>query len=242
MRVEGMTKAEAIAALQDWSGLVSADQQQDIAARCALAKEIWLAAQPLAGSIGERYLSETRGIDVSKLPPTIHNALRFHPRCVFGARAYHPCIVALMRDPVTAIPVGIHRIGLAVERDKIIKLDRMALGRMGVVMLWPLNGGGQLVVGEGIETVLAAATRVSYRGAPLTPAWSAIARGGLSRLPVLPRVQRLILLVDHDINGAGQKAAEQCRQIWRASGHEVVPLMPKQVGFDFNDAVLQRPT
>lgn len=90
--------------------------------------------------------------------------------------------------------------------------------------------------------MLAAATRVSYRGAPLTPAWSAIARGGLSRLPVLPGVKRLILLVDHDLNGAGQKAAEQCRQIWRASGHEVVPLMPKQAGFDFNDAVLGRPT
>jgi hypothetical protein len=240
MRVEGMTKTEAVAALQDWSGPASTEQQHDIAARTAFALQIWDAAQPLSGTIGERYLAETRGIDISKLPPTIHEALRFHPRCAFGVRVYHPCLVALMRDPETDTPLGIHRIGLAVENDKIIKLDRKALGRMGVVKLWPVNGGGQLVVGEGIETTLAAATRIMYRGAPLTPAWSAVARGELGHLPVLPDIAQLILLVDNDENGAGRKAAEHCRQIWRAHGRDVVALLPKQVGWDFNDVVLGR--
>src|SRR6516225_1777556 len=137
-RVEGMTKTEAFAALQDWSGPISIEHhQQDAASRTALAKDIWLAAQPIVGTIGERYLSETRGIDVGKLPPSIGDALRFHPRCVFGARAVHPCIIALMRDPVTAVPTGIHRIGLAIVHGAVVKLDRMALGRMGVVMFWP---------------------------------------------------------------------------------------------------------
>jgi DNA polymerase len=239
-RVEGMTKAEAIAALQDWSGPTSTDQQHDVATRCAFALEIWNAAQPIADTIGERYLSETRAIDVSKLPPTIHEALRFHPRCVFGARTYQPCLIALMRDPVTDAPIGVHRIGLAQEDGIVIKLDRMALGRMGVVKLWPMNGDGQLVIGEGIETVLAAATRISYRGAPLTPAWSAVAKGGLGRLPVLPRIERLVLLVDHDENGEGQRAAEQCRRIWKSANRITVPLIPKQRGWDFNDVVLGR--
>lgn len=238
-QVEGMTKVEAMNALQDWSGPASMQQQQDIEARCAFALETWNAAQPFVGTIAERYLSETRGIDISKLPPTIHEALRFHPRCIFGARTYKPCLIALMRDPVTDTPVGIHRIGLAQEDSAVVKLDRMALGRMGVVKLWPMNGE-QLVVGEGIETTLAAATRISYRSAPLTPAWSAVAKGGLGRLPVIPGITQLILLVDHDENGDGQKAAEHCRQIWRAAGRAVVPLIPKQVGFDFNDVVLGR--
>src|SRR5262249_7915166 len=150
----------------DWSGRASAKQLHDSTQRVASALDIWNAAQALHGSIGERYLSETRGIDVSKLPPTVHEALRFHPNCVFGAGARHPCIIALMRDPVTDAPVGLHRIGLAQVNGAIVKIDRKALGRMGVVKIWPPNGG-HLIVGEGIETTLAAATRILYRGAPL---------------------------------------------------------------------------
>ena len=240
MRVEGMTKTEAIAALQDWTGPATTAQRHDIEARVAFALKVWNEAQPLAGSIGERYLAETRGIDVGKLPPTIHEALRFHARCVFGSRTYKPCLIALMRDPVTDLPVGIHRIGLTQDNGTVTKIDRMALGRMGVVKLWPANGGGQLVVGEGIETTLAAATRISYAAAALTPAWSAISKGGLSSLPVLPGVSRLILLVDNDENGEGQKAAAQCRQIWAAAGRTVAALVPKHAGWDFNDEVLGR--
>jgi DNA polymerase len=239
MQVEGMTKAEAIVTLQDWSGSISTEQRRDIESRVAFALEVFNEAQSFIGTIGEPYLSETRGIDISKLPPTIHEVLRFHPRCVFGSRTYKPCLIALMRDPVTDTPIGIHRIGLAQDSGTITKIDRMALGRIGVVKLWPTNGG-QLVVGEGIETTLAAATRISYRNAPLTPAWSAVAKGGLRRLPVLSHVRELILLVDHDENGEGQRAAEQCRQIWKSAGRTTVPLIPKQKGWDFNDVVLGR--
>jgi Toprim domain/CHC2 zinc finger/DNA polymerase family A len=239
MRVEGMTRDEAMAALYDWGGPTTMEQKQSVEEKLGFVLGIWDGALPLRGTIGERYLSETRGIDVSKLSPTIHDALRFHPNCVFGAGARHPCIIALMRDPVTDAPVGIHRIGLAQENGAITKIDRKALGRMGVVKLSQPTGE-HLVVGEGIETVLAAATRISYRGALLTPAWSAVAKGGLGKLPVLPGVQRLVLLVDNDANGEGQKAAESCRQIWRAAGRAVAPLVPKQAGWDFNDVVLRR--
>jgi DNA polymerase len=239
-RVEGMTKGEAMDALHDWRGPVIAELKQNIDETLDFALSIWNAAQPLHGTVGERYLAETRGIDVSKLPPTIHGALRFHPNCVFGEGAHHPCIIALMRDPITDAPIGIHRIGLAEANGAIAKIDRKALGRMGVVKTWPTNGAGQLVVGEGIETTLAAATRISYRGAPLTPAWSAVAKGGLGRFPVLPGIAQLILLVDNDDNGGGQRAAEQCRRVWKSAGRMTVPLIPKQKGWDFNDVVLGR--
>jgi hypothetical protein len=103
-----------------------------------------------------------------------------------------------------------------------------------------MNGSGRLVIGEGIETVLAAATRVSYHNAPLTPAWSAVAKGGLGSLPLLPNVSKLVLLVDNDENGEGQKAATHCRQIWVTAGRSVAALVPKQTGWDFNDVVLGR--
>ena len=55
-------------------------------------------------------------------------------------------------------------IGLRWPRARQGRRDRTAgaLGAMGVVRLWPANG--RLVVGEGIETTFAAATRIPYRG------------------------------------------------------------------------------
>jgi hypothetical protein len=237
-----LTRAEAVAALQDWvPGVAGAleREQPNAEEKLAFALSIWNAAGPIAGTIGERYLAETRGIDPGALPPAIHEALRFHPRCVFGSGEKHPCLVALMVDPVTDAPVSIHRIGLQQTNGKITKLDRRALGRMGVVKLWPQNGAGQLVAGEGIETVLAAATRMTYQGAPLTPAWSLVSKNGLASLPLIPGVSRLIQLIDHDQNGEGQKAAEHGRQLWSGFA-PIVPLLPKQVGWDFNDVILGR--
>ena len=234
--VEGMTKREAIDALQDWSGPVLREQRNDTAARIALALQLWQEAGSLAGTLGARYLAETRGIDITKLSPTIHEVLRFHPSCIFGTRARHPCIVALMRDPVTDAPTGIHRIGLDPTGNK---LDRMALGRMGVVKLWPVDGD-RLVVGEGIETVLAAATRITYRDVVLTPAWAALNEAGLAGLPVLPGITQLTLLVDNDANGVGQKAAGNCKRVWTAAGRTVATLIPKQEGWDFNDVILRQ--
>ena len=101
--------------------------------------------------------------------------------------------------------------------------------------LWPL--GPMLVVGEGLETTLAAATRLRHGGAPLTPAWAALTADALGRLPVLPGVERLILLIDHD--EAGRAAGRQCTDRWRRAGRSVVRLMPSTPGEDFNDLILR---
>lgn len=240
--VEGMTRVEALNALQDWTGppVTSVVQDRpDPEERRRRALALWDEAGSIRGTIGERYLAETRGIDVSKLPPTIDEVLRFHRHCPFGTGA-HPCLLALMRSPETDAPVGIQRIALALENGTVTKIERRALGGMGVVKLWPVDGAQHLTVGEGIETVLAAATRMSFEGAPLTPAWAAVHTHGVAALPVVDGVARLIQLVDNDENNAGQVAAETSRQRWSAQGRAVVPLMPPQVGWDWNDIVLRR--
>ena len=111
---------------------------------------------------------------------------------------------------------------------------------MGVVKLWPINGGQCLVTGEGLETVLAAATRMSFEGRPLTPAWAAIHTHGVASLPVVDGVTRLIQLIDNDENKAGQDAAEHSRLRWQGEGRTVVPLIPPKIGWDWNDVVLGR--
>lgn len=140
------------------------------------ALSIWNDARPIKNTLAEAYLN-TRHIDITSLPTA---ALRFHPRCVFGPRNYQPCLIALFRNPITDEPTGIHRIRVALDNQKV---ERKMLGPVkgSVVKLWPdedITFG--LVIGEGIETVLAAATRVEYRGTRqhplkptlLRPAWA----------------------------------------------------------------------
>ena len=86
--------------------------------------------------------------------------------------------------------------------------------------------------------MLAAATRVLYHGAFLQPAWAAMSSNLLGELPVLPDVERLIVLVDHD--AAGEAAAKVCIDRWTRAGRTVVRLTPKRQGADFNDLVLER--
>ena len=204
-RAEGMTKAEAITFIKDWPPAPPRTFQNgnEEADKLAFIKSIWTAAEPLTGSIAERYLDQTRHIDVTRLPEDVHRSLRFHPRCVFGPGTCLPCLIALMRDPVTDAPVGIQRIAL--ERaagGRIEKIDRRMLGRAGVVKLWP--AASSLVVGEGLETVLAAATRIPYADGPLVPAWAALSSKQLAALPIIDGVERLIVLVDNDSNMEGQ--------------------------------------
>jgi hypothetical protein len=238
MRVEGMTVVEAVRTLKDCTGSVSPVAQNDgeHADKLAFIKSIWTSARPLRGSIAERYLDETRHIDVTRLSPDIHRSLRFHPNCVFGSST-RTCLIALMRNPLSDEPVGIQRIALELCEGRVEKTERRMLGRAGVVKLYP--AGEHLVVGEGIETTLAAATRISRWGSLLQPAWSAVASGVLGNLPVIPGVERLIILVDHDLNGAGQTAAMRCTERWTRAGHSVARLMPKRPGTDFNDLVME---
>src|SRR5262245_27752553 len=236
MMVEGMEREQALEFLKTWDGPTI--DQRELAPRDSefnrtRALKLWETARPIAGTLAARYLAETRGIDLAQLPANVEEVLRFHPHCPFGPAAYRPCLLALMRDVRTDAPCGIHRIGLTSDAKKI---DRYMMGHAGMVKVW--LAGSQLVVGEGIETVLAAATRIPYRAAPLLPAWSAVSAGPLGNLPVLPGVERLIILVDYD--DEGRAAAARCADRWTRAGRTVVQLMPKRLGTDFNDLVMER--
>ena len=189
MMIEGMSRDEALALLARWDGttLVSPRRVDDGEACRARALRLWQQAKPIAGTLAAQYLTEHRRIDLAALPANIDEVLRFHPNCPFGPGARHPCLLALMRDITIDEPTGIHRIALTPDAGKI---DRRMLGRGGAVKLWPASA--QLIIGEGIETTLAAATRISHRGAPLQPAWSAVSAGALGRLPVVPGVRAAI--------------------------------------------------
>jgi phage/plasmid primase-like uncharacterized protein len=107
-----------------------------------------------------------------------------------------------------------------------------------VIRLWPqVQVGNRLVVGEGVETTLAAATRITHREQPLQPAWATGNAGNMARLPVIDGVKHLILLVDNDHSGTGQEVAEVCAKRWCDAGRKVTRLIPKESQTDFNDLV-----
>jgi CHC2 zinc finger/Toprim domain len=232
MMVEGLDRNQAIEALKTWDGPKT--KPRKIVDHTPRALELWEQAKPITGTLAAQYLGEKRKIDLAMLPPMIDDVLRFHPCCPFNGHAY-PCLLALMRNATTDVPTGIHRVALTPNADKI---ERRMFGRAGVVKLWPATD--QLVIGEGIETVLAAATRIPYRGAPLRPAWAALSSGALGSFPVLPNIEKLILLVDNDINGVSQTKAACCTERWNRAGRNVEKLMPKRPDTDFNDIIMER--
>jgi DNA polymerase len=196
------------------------------------AHELWNEAEPIAGTLAERYLAESRGIDVAALPESVNEVLRFLPRCWHDGQ-YHPCLIALFRDIETGQRAGVHRTWLTADAQKI---DRRMFGRWSrprAIKLWPADN--RLFVGEGIETALAAATQLGMR-----PAWALGSKVYLGKLPVISGVDELTILVDHDSDG--EAAAIACDQTWRDAGRRVRLLRTKDAELnDFNDLILKTP-
>src|SRR5262245_3881600 len=205
------------------------EAEAEKANKLALVERIWRQSLDIAGTAGEAYLAR-RGIALEDVPN--FGGLRFHPNCPWeGGTA--PCVLARFTDAISGESRGIWRRPINGAKPK-------TLGPMGgcVIRLWPdQDVNRKLVLGEGVETTLAAATRVIHRNTLLRPAWAAGSAGNLENFPVLVDIDALTLLVDHDENGIGQKAARGCGKRYRAAGREVTLLMPDKVGADFNDLV-----
>jgi putative DNA primase/helicase len=105
-------------------------------------------------------------------------------------------------------------------------------------MLGPCRGGAvrlaepgdRLMVGEGIETCLAAMVASGH------PVWAALSTSGLRALN-LSNVLDVIVLADGD--AAGEAAARDCAWRWKREGRRVRIARPPQ-GMDFNDMLMDR--
>ena len=224
---KGSVQANVTQILQQPRKLRPAKPPRDDKHRLAYVEKLWSKAETKLPAEAVAYF-RWRGIALDDVP---EGALRFLSTCPWlGKTAL--CIVARYTDALTGEPKGIWR------RSIDGHTKPMTMGPMAgcVIRLWP-HAGKTLVVGEGVETTLAAATRVTHRGAPLQPAWAAGTAGNMRRLPVIDGVEHLTLLVDNDISGTGQAAAEECARRWSAAGRTVTRLIPKKPQTDFNDLV-----
>jgi hypothetical protein len=142
-------------------------------------------------------------------------------------------MVALVTRGSDNEPLAIHRTFLARDGDNKAPVDpqKMMLGpcRGGAVRL--ARAGDVLLVGEGIETCLAAMQATGY------PAWAALSTSGLRTLDLPDDVRDVIILADGD--KSGEAAARDAALRWNREGRRVRVARPPQ-GLDFNDLLLGR--
>jgi hypothetical protein len=196
------------------------DQNNSSRTRSALA--IWQSSIPAQGTIVAAYLA-SRGID---LP--VPDVLRFHIGLKHPSGGLWPTMVALVTNGADDTPLAIHRTFLTRDGAGKAPVDpqKMMLGpcRGGAVRL--ADPGDVLMVGEGIETCLAAMQATGH------PAWAALSTSGLRGLDLPKDVRDVIVLADGD--EAGEAAARDCGLRWKRQGRRVRIARPPR-GRDFND-------
>ncbi len=195
--------------------------------RSAAARAIWQASRAAEGSPVATYL-RSRGLDLPVSP-----ALRFLPGLKHPSGGIWPAMVALVTHGATGSPIAVHRTFLAHDGGGKAPVDpaKMMLGpcRGGAVRLD--EPGDVLMVGEGIETCLAAMQATG------NPAWAALSTSGLRSLDLPRDVFDVIVLADGD--EPGEAAAQDGAGRWKREGRRVRIARPPN-GMDFNDLLKAR--
>jgi putative DNA primase/helicase len=191
------------------------------------ASRIWRSALPGGGTLTEVYL-RSRNITLP-VPPT----LRFHHCLKHPSGGTWPAMVGLVTQGIDGRPTGVHRTFLRHDGKGKAPTNpqKMMLGRCrggGVQLSAPDH---LLMVGEGIETCLAAMLVTG------NPTWAALSAPGMCTLGLPATVREVIVLADGD--APGEAAARDCAWRWKREGRCVRIARPPW-GMDFNDLLMGR--
>ncbi|QGM95852.1 hypothetical protein F7D13_16685 (plasmid) [Methylocystis rosea] len=205
------------------------ERRNDNSRKCdtiALARKIWAASQPIAGTKAEAYL-RARNItaDLNDTPLRYHPALiyREHPN---SAPRKLPALVAAVTDNRGQI-TGIHRTFLDPKRNAkaSVSSTRRALGAIlgngvcfGVI-------DDFAIVGEGIETVLSLKSV-----APHLPIVAALSAAHLAAWEFPPDLRQLVIAADND--NAGLHVARRLSARAEAASVRATTIMSLRADFN----------
>ena len=199
--------------------------------RIKRARQLWDEAGDPRGTLAETYLREYRKLNLSD--ELAGSVLRFHSRTPWrdentGKTIRLPALIAAFRSIDDNEITAVHRIALNADGSKI---DRRMLGvvQRAAVKLDPAPADGVLVIGEGVETCMAA------RQLDLRPAWALGSVGAISFFPVISGIRRLAIL--GEAGEASKEATKLCAKRWRRIGCRV-QIIYSEIGNDINDAVI----
>ncbi len=190
---------------------------------------LWQSSAPAIGTPVQAYLAR-RGLTLP-LPPS----LRFHRGLKHPSGGVWPSMVALVSRGAGDSPQAVHRTFLSGNGigKAPIKPAKMMLGpcRGGAVRLGA--PADLLMVGEGIETCLAAMQATGR------PAWAALSTSGLRTVDIPHGVREVIVLADGDDPGEAA-ARDFAKRLMHEGRHVRIARPPK--GMDFNDVLLSHAT
>lgn len=225
----------------------------------AQALAIFLGAQEkLRGTPVERYLNDTRGIDLARLGRQ-PRSLRYLPDCYYGhmdpktgevIETRLPAMVALAND-ANGRAVAVHRTYLQTKGGTWCKADLPVSKKvLGVyagasIHVWSGTGprggkgaplskaapGTRVFIAEGIEDALSAAMI-----APDIRVLAAISLSNLGNVVLPKAVDHVTLIADQDENEQAKRALERAIQLHQAAGRKVSIWQNGRGGKDLNDA------
>jgi putative DNA primase/helicase len=202
------------------------------------AKQIAFELRPILGSPGETYLRDARKIVTSAIEDVLDrtDGVGWHPAVYFNepGHALHGrklgAIISVMTEMITAEPTGAISRTYIHEGRKVGKAKTLG-SPAGIIRLSEdadvLEG---LHIAEGLETALAGMS------IGLRPMWAAGSTALMAKFPVLSGVEALTVIVDHDANAAGERAARELEARWLDAGREVRLLRSDDYG-DLNDII-----
>jgi hypothetical protein len=191
---------------------------------------LWLAAQPIAGTLVEIYL-RSRGISLLPDP----DVLRFHPAVTHPKlKLEYPAMVAQVAGSEEP---SFNVTWLAADGSSKAKIDKaeqrrtFGSSRGGAVCLTAAVTGQPLLIGEGIETTLTAIEAAGLCG------WASLGTSGLRNIEFPAGITELVMLAENDENGANQRAINKICPIFAEKGLKVRVATPPVGRKDFNDLV-----
>src|SRR5262245_27637975 len=198
----------------------------------AWAMQIWKDSVDPHDTLVEHYLASRR----LELPDDAERFIRFHSACPWtddhNVRVRVPAMVAQFRTITGDEPAAIQRTALRPDGSKI-----------GRKMLGPVIGAAikiiadedvllRLGVAEGFESAMSAIALGQG------PAWALGSAAAIRNLPVLPGIETLAIIAEHD--RANEDARNICGSRWQDAGRQVLIVEPSNRAHkDLND-VLQR--
>jgi DNA primase len=234
MAHQGMTFSDALRHLESESPIGNGtpprpSKLSKAADHSGWAREIWAAARPIAGTIGEKYLVG-RGLDANLVRSV--PSLRFSWLKCKGIAGEHPTLVAAFTD-LRGDVTSIQRIFLTRDARKISTdhphIDaKQCLGSSAGGAVKFGTDLGRIVLAESIEDGLSL-----FQHAPHETVWAVAGASRIPKVELPPACSTVVIAPDND--PAGQKAIANARLTFMNQGKEVVDLIPSTPFRDWNE-------